>query len=126
MDDRINGCRLTVAERQIMTNKITIVDRWRGPQLSSSRITVQDLVPYFQRKCSDDEILEIMPVLSIEEIRVVERYVQENFEAVMEQDRRIRERNVNRINPPEIEEIAQRGKGKLESLREQFTFREIQ
>ncbi len=33
-----------------MKKTIEIVDRGRGPQLSTSRITVQDLVPYFQRK----------------------------------------------------------------------------
>jgi hypothetical protein len=35
---------------------IEIVDRGRGPQLSTSRVTVQDLVPYFQDACSHEEI----------------------------------------------------------------------
>jgi hypothetical protein len=35
-------------EGEIM-KEIAIVDRGRGLQLSTSRITVQDLVPYFQR-----------------------------------------------------------------------------
>jgi hypothetical protein len=29
------------------TEKIEIIDRGRGPQLSTSRITVLDLIPYF-------------------------------------------------------------------------------
>ena len=103
-----------------MHRTIEIVDRGRGLQLSTSRITVQDLVPYFQKKYSYDDILEAMPSLSVEEIQVVERYVQEHYEEVMEQDRRIRERNANRKNSPEIEEILRRGGEKLAALREEF------
>ncbi len=32
-----------------MTKTIAIIDRGRGPQLSTSRVTVQDLVPYIQQ-----------------------------------------------------------------------------
>jgi hypothetical protein len=35
-----------------MEREITLVDRGRGLQLSTSRITVHDLVPYFQEGCS--------------------------------------------------------------------------
>jgi uncharacterized protein (DUF433 family) len=103
-----------------MTKTIEIIDRGRGPQLSNSRITVQDLVPYFQQKLNHERILEIMPALTLEELTVVERYVHENFEAVMEQDRRIRERNARRKNSPEIEEILRRGGEKMRALREEF------
>ena len=87
-----------------MNAAIKIVDRGRGPQLSTSRITVQDLVPYLQKQWSHEQIIEIMPVLTVEEIETVERYVQENYQAVMEQDRRIRERAAARQKPPEVEE----------------------
>jgi uncharacterized protein (DUF433 family) len=103
-----------------MIEAIEIVERGRGPQLSTSRITVQDLVPYFQRKCSYEQILEAMPVLSVAEIQVVEQYVRDNYEAVMAQDRLIRERNARRKNPPEIEAIRQLGEQKMASLRKQF------
>ena len=109
-----------------MNNSIEIVDRGRGPQLSTSRITVQDLVPYFQRRLTCGEILDIMPVLTVEEILVVKGYVQENYEAVMEQDRRIRERNASRTNSPEIEEILRRGGEKMAALREEFKKRKPQ
>ena len=79
-----------------MDTDITIIDRGRGPQLSTSRITVQDLVPYFRSNCSYEEIRQVMPILSIAEIQAVERYVDEHREEVMEVDRRIRERNANR------------------------------
>ena len=58
-----------------MNTPIQIVDRGRGPQLSTSRITVQDLVPYLQQKYTHEQIREIMPVLTVEEIQAVERYV---------------------------------------------------
>src|SRR5207249_1867634 len=79
-----------------MTKVTEIVNHGRGPQLSTSRITVQDLVPYLQKKWSYDQIIEAMPVLTVEEIQTAERYVRENYETVMEQDRRIRERNASR------------------------------
>ena len=102
------------------TGTIQIVDCGRGPQLSTSRITVQDLVPYVQQGCTDAEIMAIMPVLTSEDIQVIQQYVRDNYEAVMEQDRRIRERSAQRTNSPEIEEIRQRGHAKAVALMEQF------
>jgi uncharacterized protein (DUF433 family) len=107
-----------------MPKTIETVDRGRGPQLSTSRITVQDLVPYLQQHCTYEQILEIMPVLTVEEIQTVEQYIQANYEAVMEQDRRIRERNAQRQNPPAIEEIRRRGAAKLATLRDEFAKRQ--
>ena len=80
-----------------MSQPITIVDRGRGLQLSTCRITVQDLVPYFQRGDSDDEIIRWIPVLTAEEIAVVRRYYVDHRAALDEQDRRIRERREERI-----------------------------
>jgi uncharacterized protein (DUF433 family) len=100
-----------------MNAEITIVDKGRGPQLSTSRITVQDLVPYLQLKYGYDEILEIMPTLSVAEIRAVERYVEEHRDEVMEEDRRIRERNATRRNPPHVEEIFRRTREKWPALK---------
>src|SRR5713226_7186585 len=60
------------------TESIQIVDRGRGLQLSTSRVTVQDLVPYFQQGCSHEEIIRWMPTLTAEEIAVVERYYREH------------------------------------------------
>ncbi|HVC94748.1 MAG TPA: DUF433 domain-containing protein [Pirellulales bacterium] len=103
-----------------MNKTIKIVDRGCGMQLSTSRITVQDLVPYFQRQCTYEEILEIMPTLSVDEIQAVEQYVQENYEAVMNQDRLIRERNAQRRNAPHIDEILRRGGEKMAALRDEL------
>jgi uncharacterized protein (DUF433 family) len=73
-----------------MQKEIALVDRGRGLQLSTSRITVQDLVPYFQRGCSYEEIMRWMPTLSREEIALVEKYYGEHKNELDEEDRRIR------------------------------------
>jgi uncharacterized protein (DUF433 family) len=73
----------------VNTESIQIVDRGRGLQLSTSRVTVQDLVPYFQQGCSYEEIIRWMPTLTAEEIAVVDRYYREHQAELDEEDRRI-------------------------------------
>jgi hypothetical protein len=71
-----------------MPEPITLVDRGRGLQLSTSRITVLDLVPYFRRGESYDEIRRWIPSLSEEEIGVVEAYYREHEGELVEADDR--------------------------------------
>src|SRR5271157_2933207 len=78
------------AEGDRMQKEITLVDRGRGLQLSTSRITVHDLVPYFQEGCSHDEIIRWLPILTHEKIRIVERYYREHKEELDEYERRVR------------------------------------
>jgi len=73
------------------TETIEIVDRGRGPQLSTSRITVLDLVHYFQRGASHDEIIRWIPTLSREEIALVERFYLGHKEEFDAKERRVRE-----------------------------------
>jgi uncharacterized protein (DUF433 family) len=80
-----------------MEKEITLVDRGRGLQLSSSRITVHDLVPYFREGCSHDEIIRWVPSLTHEEIRVVECYYRQHKAELDEYDRRIRAHRAERI-----------------------------
>ena len=87
------------------SEKIELVNRGRGLQLSTIRLTVQDLVPYFQEGCSYEEILRWIPDLTIEEIKVVETYYREHQAELDEQDRRIRERSATRKNPEWVQKI---------------------
>jgi uncharacterized protein (DUF433 family) len=103
-----------------MSNKIEIIDRGRGPQLSTSRITVQDVVPMLQSNYTPEEIMELIPVLKRDEIQVIQQYVRNHFDEVMEQDRRIREREANRVTPPEILMILEEGRTMRLALMEQF------
>jgi uncharacterized protein (DUF433 family) len=80
-----------------MKTDIQIVDRGRGLQLSTSRITVQDLVPYFQEGCSYEEIIRWIPTLTVEEIAVVEHYYRKHQAELDEEDRLIRERTEERV-----------------------------
>jgi len=73
-----------------MQKVITLVDRGRGLQLSTSRITVHDLFPYFQDGCSHDEIIRWIPSLTHEEIRIVERYYRQHQDELDAYERRIR------------------------------------
>lgn len=57
-----------------MIGEITLVDRGRGLQLSTSRITVMDLVQYFRSGWSHEEIMRCLPTLTSAEIAVVEDY----------------------------------------------------
>jgi uncharacterized protein (DUF433 family) len=74
----------------VKTDSIDIVDRGRGPQLSTSRVTVQDVVPYFQEGCSHEEIRRWIPTLTADEIAVIERYYHEHQAELDEEDLRIR------------------------------------
>lgn len=74
----------------VKTETIDIVDRGRGPQLSTSRITVQDLVPYFQEGASTAEIIKWIPSLTDEEIGFVRNYYLQNQADLNEEDKQIR------------------------------------
>jgi uncharacterized protein (DUF433 family) len=84
---------------------IAIVDVGRGLQLSTSRVTVQDLVPYFQDGCSYDEIIRWIPTLTREEIAVVERYYLDHQPELDEQDRLICERSATHKNPQWVQQV---------------------
>ena len=92
-----------------MQKEIALVDRGRGLQLSTSRITVHDLVPYFQAGCSYDEIIRWIPSLTQEEIAVVERYYRQHQEELDEYERRVQayrteQIRLQRLRFPEQEE----------------------
>lgn len=73
-----------------MLDQITLVDRGRGLQLSTSRVTVMDLVPYFRANCPPDEIRRWMPSLTADEIGVVEAHYREHKNELDEADDRER------------------------------------
>jgi uncharacterized protein (DUF433 family) len=101
-----------------MQPDIQIVDRGRGPQLSTCRITVQDLVPYLLLGYTHQQIQEVMPALSIEEILAIEHYLEEHRAAVMAEDQRIRDRNAARRNSPDVEAILRQGRCEREARME--------
>jgi hypothetical protein len=106
-----------------MSKTIEIVDRGRGPQLSTSRITVQDLVPYFQEGSSYQEIMRWIPTLSVGEIAVLENFYREHQAALDEEDRTIRQQTAERVQQqrllfPEVEETPEERMARLKRLLE--------
>ena len=102
---------------------IEIVERGRGPQLSTCRITVLDLVPYFQKGSSYDEIVRWIPTLTSEEISAVERFYREHQEEFDETDRRARQRRAEQIRLqrekfPESNETPEETQARLRRLLE--------
>lgn len=70
-----------------MKTDIQIVDRGRGPQLSTSRLTVLDVFYYLYRGYDFDFIHRAMPSLSREEFDAVVTYVAEHRDELVERDR---------------------------------------
>ena len=85
-----------------MQKEITLVDRGRGLQLSTSRITVHDLVPYFQDGCSSDEIIRWLPSLTHEEIAIVERYYRQHKDELDEYERRVRAYRADQVRSQQL------------------------
>ena len=72
-----------------MVGEITLVDRGRGLQLSTSRITVMDLVQYFRSGWSHEEIMRWLPTLTSAEIAVVEEYYRAHKKELDAEDDRV-------------------------------------
>jgi hypothetical protein len=72
------------------TETLQIVDRGRGPQLSTCRITAQDLLPYHREGASNDEIRRWIPSLSDDEISLLRDYIRDHFEEVNQAEKDIK------------------------------------
>jgi uncharacterized protein (DUF433 family) len=69
---------------------LQIVDLGRGPQLSTCRITAQDLLPYYREGASNDEIRRWIPSLSDNEIALLKDYIRDHFEEVIQAEKDIK------------------------------------
>jgi uncharacterized protein (DUF433 family) len=72
------------------TEMIQIVDQGRGPQLSTCRITAQDLLPYYREGASNDEIRRWLPALTDDEIALLRDYIRDHFEEVCQAEKDIK------------------------------------
>jgi uncharacterized protein (DUF433 family) len=70
------------------TETIEIVDRGRGPQLSTSRVTVQDLLPYYREGTSNEDIRRWIPSLTDAEIAALSEYIRTHYEEVLDTERK--------------------------------------
>jgi hypothetical protein len=73
------------------TAMIQIIDHGRGPQLSTTRITVLDVFYYLHRDHDFSVIQQVMPTLSREEFDVVVEYVNGHRDELVEEDSKAEE-----------------------------------
>ncbi len=83
-----------------MSNEIKIIDRGRGMQLSTSRITVMDLVPYFQHGDSPEEIMRWIPSLNPEGIAVAHAYYRQHKDELDAEDRQVGKYREEQVRTP--------------------------
>ena len=79
------------------TETIEIIEHRRGPQLSTTRITVLDIFYWLHRGYGWDKIHHSMPTLTREEFDVVMDYVNQHHDELVEKDRLADERTERRI-----------------------------
>jgi hypothetical protein len=73
------------------TETVSIVDHGRGPQLSTSRITVLDVFYYLHRGYDFEFIHRAMPTLTCAEFDAIVAYVSGHRDELVEKDRRAEE-----------------------------------
>ena len=72
------------------TETLQIVDHGRGPQLSTCRITAQDLLPYYREGASNEAIRVWIPSLSDDEIALLKDYIRDHFEEIIQAEKDIK------------------------------------
>jgi uncharacterized protein (DUF433 family) len=80
---------------------IKIIDRGRGPELATIRITVFDVLPYLQKGYHPTYIASVFGI-STPEVEALARYIEEHRAEVMATNERILAR-IAQGNPPEVE-----------------------
>jgi uncharacterized protein (DUF433 family) len=110
-------------ENDAMSTLVGIVDRGRGPQLSTSRITVLDLVRYLQKGCAYEEIVRWLPALSCEEFAAINRFYLDHKEELDERYRQACARReeairLQRLSFPELNGTAEERLARLHDLLE--------
>ena len=91
--------------------KPEIINRGRGPEIAGTRITVYDIIYYWQAGWHHTAIAAQFR-LSSAEVQVAIRYIEEHKEQVMAAYAKIMER-INRGNPPEIEAMREASHARL-------------
>lgn len=83
-----------------------------------------DLVPYFQDGCSHEEIMRWIPILTLEEIALLEKYYREHKEEYDERDRRLmayrkEQRRLQALRFPQFEVTHKERMARLKKLADQ-------
>jgi len=101
-----------------MLRPVEIIDRGRGPELSTVRITVYDIIPYLEGGDGPNMIAVTLNI-STRQVLALMEYIENHKEEVMEVHREIEERFA-RGNPPEVKAKLRKSHAKLMALRKQL------
>lgn len=97
---------------------LAIHDRGRGPELVGTRTTVYDLIPYLQAGHTHFYIAAALG-LSSREVDFMVQYINDHYDEVMAENKKIDER-IARGNPPEILEKLKGSEARLLALRDEL------
>jgi uncharacterized protein (DUF433 family) len=97
---------------------VQIIDRGRGPELADIRITVFDLLPYFQEGWNHASIALWFGISSAQ-VNALHDYFESHREEVLAAYGEILAR-VAKGNPPEFEARREQSRAKLQALRERL------
>ena len=96
---------------------VSIIDRGRGPELAGTRITVYNLLPYFELGWHHSTIAMVHGISSAQ-VLAVKEYFEQHKEEVLAENAKILAR-IAKGNPPEVEAKLESSKAKLKALIEE-------
>ena len=94
-----------------------IINRGRGPEIAGTRITVYDIIDYWQTGWHHTAIAAQFRLSSAQVLAAI-RYIEEHKEDVMAAYQRILERSASYKNSPEVEAKLVESRAKLRAFRE--------
>jgi uncharacterized protein (DUF433 family) len=80
-----------------------IVNYGRGPSIAGTRITVYDVMDYYKHGWSSDQIAEVFPRVSSNEVQAAIDYIEAHKVEVLTEYQKILDRHHNYNYPPEVQ-----------------------
>jgi uncharacterized protein (DUF433 family) len=97
---------------------IAIINRGRGPELAGTRITIYNILPYFEAGWHHSTIAMVYGISSAE-VLAFKDYFELHKEEVLAENAKILAR-IAKGNPPEVEARLVQSKAKLQALMEEL------
>jgi uncharacterized protein (DUF433 family) len=91
-----------------------IIERGRGPEIAGTRITVYDILDYYESGWHRDLIADQFN-LSSRQVEVAIQYIEDHRDEVMAAYQKIMER-INRGNPPELQAKLDEGHERFQAM----------
>ncbi len=101
-----------------MLKPVEIIDRGRGPELATKRITVYDIIPYLEAG-DRPNLIAVTLRMSTEQVLALMDYIEKHKDEIMAVHREIEERFA-RGNSPEIKAKFRKSHAKLMALKKKL------